>query len=295
MAGNYPDYIDNRMAYHLDGTVGLAWRTGGGPPSVVNLSTINDESDGYLSVQDAAGYTSDNPDYYVALIFPEARDLSGFFMSLEYSGSSTGGGTPECATSTDTTNGVDGTWTAISGTTWQQGAPYSNPDHWRKTVGLTDHNDATGIKAIRWRRWAAGTSRTINWDIKSLHLYGKIAGTTRRLELWHPTLDQRLGAAGFDWGNIPRASTATATFRVKNRSTTETANGVNISILGSTSATLSSVLDLSVGSGYAATQSVGNLAPGGISSQITLRGTMGISQPLGVSAAVVKAQATTWV
>lgn len=294
MAGNYPDYIDNRMAYHLDGTVGLVWRTGGGPPVVTNLSTINDESDDYLSVQSTAGYTSDNPDYYVALIFPEARDLSGFFMSLEYSGSSTGGGTPECMTSTDTTNGVDGTWTAISGTTWQQGAPYSNPDHWRKTVGLTDHTDATGIKAIRWRRWASGTSRTINWDIKSLHLYGKIAGTTRRLELWHPTLDQRLGAAGFDWGDIPRASAATTTFRVKNRSATETANGVNVSIVSSTDSSLSAVMDLSTGSGYATTQSVGNLAPGAISTQITLRGTMGISQPLGTSAAIVKAQATTW-
>jgi hypothetical protein len=296
MAGNYPDYINNRMAYHLDGTVGVGWRVGGSTTvlSAGQLQTLNNESDDFVSIQGLGGYTSDDPNYSLALVFPEARDLSGFFTALSYGGSSTGDATRVCETSTDTTNGIDGTWTAIVGQTWDFSQTTVAPDSYRESsAGLTNHTDRTGIVGIRWRMERAGSSRTIDWDMKAVHLFGRISAATDRLELWHPTLDQRVGAAYFDWGNAERASTAQIDFRVKNLSGTKTA--------GATAVTLTTLTDSASafdnahtfsddgGTTWLSSLTLASIAPGAISPVYKLRRVYDASQPLSTWAGYISA------
>ena len=300
MAGNYPDYISNRMAYHIDGTVGMVWRLGGGPPTVLSggqMWTLNNEEDDSVSVDGIAGYTSTDPVYYLALVFPEPRNISAFFSAQTYGGTAAGSATRLCEVSTDTTNGIDGTWTSITGETWDWSQTNVLPTAYRLDgAGLTNHNDVTAVRGMRWITYRFGGSQTIAWSQKAIHLFGRITSPSSRLELWHPTLDQRISPGDLDWGNAPRSTQDTRNFRIKNVSTTETANTITVSIIDSTdsSPSFTDTMDLSQGAGFAPTQTIGNLSPGATSGVLTVRRTFSSTQALSVWAAIIKAEAVSW-
>jgi hypothetical protein len=277
MAGNYVDYPSYRMPYDRDGTQ-VYKITSSNVITAVSAANIlimnNENSDSYAP----GGYSNLDK---IAFIFPELRDLDGYFII--------GPSTIQAATSADTTNGVDGTWTNLGAST-------------SPTVGVipgfrTSINTsaaAAGIKAIRF-------AFTGYEDINGLHLFGKITAgqNPNRLILWHPTLDQRAGAAYFDWGDVRRSAAATdRTFRVKNNSSTLTANGVSVSfdVLSDASPTLlagqhSLSLD---GTTFTNTVTIGALAPGAISGTVTVRRTMSATAALSLWALRVVSSATSW-
>lgn len=192
MAGNYPDLISNRMAYHIDGSQGFAFKEGSSIAtlSAGNLTVLNDETNNSVDMVAAAGgsFASSSPRIVGGILFPEERTLSGFFTSNALSGVGSYT-TAEFQTSSDTTNGIDGFWiTHVSGIP-SQALVVPN---YRETAWLNDITDIPSVRGVRLRFGKSGSSQSISWALQSLHLFGRITATANRLEIWHPTLDQRI-------------------------------------------------------------------------------------------------------
>lgn len=287
MAGSYPDYASYRMAYDRDGTQVFKIDTANTITSVsaANILAMNNENN------DTYALSSANVGGTLVFIFPELRDIDGYTY-IHWSGS-----TPplvQVQTSTNTTNGLDGTWTNLGASFYATGGrsvvPYYRNDYTAAPV--------SAVKSIKFA-WASITAREAS--ISALHLFGKrTAGENpNRLILWNPTLNQRVDPSHFDWGDVRRASAATdKTFRVKNNSSTLTANGVTVSFDVLSDAAPSLLVgqhSLSTdGTTFGNTATIGALAPGAISGTVTMRRTISGSAALNVWAARVIASATSW-
>jgi hypothetical protein len=287
MAGTYPDYPSNRMAYDRDGTQVFKIDTSNSITGVSagNIAILNNENNDNYSMG------SGNSGATLCFIFPELRDIDAYCYIHSTSQSAN---TVQVATSVDTTNGIDGTWVNLGSSFVPAGGRQSVP-YYRNDITT---GTAAAVKSIRF--YLAPQSGK-NPDIATLHLFGKPSAgqNPNRLILWHPTLDQRVGAAYFDWGDVRRSSAATdRTFRVKNNSSTLTANGVACSfdVLSDASPTLlagqhSLSLD---GTTFTNTVTIGTLAPGAISGTVTVRRTIASTAALSVWALRVVSTATSW-
>lgn len=287
MAGNYPDVPGPRLAYDRDGSVGFVIDAGNNAITLLSgaeLGYFNDESETGISARDHASRTS-----IVGIIFPELRDIDGYFLSWDGAGGSYG-----LQTSVDTTSGLDGTWTTVVAGS----IPTARPVVPNYRTGIQAVS-LSGIKAIRF----TGGAFFDNTSWYAFHLYGKLhAGETPdRLRLWHPTLDQPLDdqavspdGAYFDWGNVPQGTTQDRTFRVKNNSSTLTANTITVSLQSLTPATTPDVFTLSDGGAFGSTVSIASLAAGALSGVLTLRRSTPANATLGLWAARIIAAATSW-
>ena len=288
MAGNYPDVPAPRMAYDRDGTIGFKYIAGAVTPTQLTggeMAQINNETENTWWSQDTV------PDWYYGLLFPQLRDIIGYFNCAYFN---TGSNPIVMYTSTDTTNGMDGIWTNRGNLSQQSGvANYRtaiSTVSWLGVKGARLHLDFQGGSGVR--------------TIKKLHLYGSIATgeTPDRVRMWHPTLDEPLddttSADGiyFDWGDIQRNTTSDKTFRIKNNSATLTANSIVISqqTLTDTSPTVNSQFTFSDGGAFAASIDIGNLAPGAISPVITKRFTRPSNATLGLWTSRTIADPTSW-
>jgi hypothetical protein len=232
------------MAYHRDGT------------QIVNLATGVNLTQGQLDGLNSESGASALGSSQVVVFFPEHRDLDAIWLN-----GNTGSVTTEV--SVDTTNGVDGTWT--SGPTVSVTLDTGNPlgSGWRTSIASST---TFGIRAIRF-------TVTI---LRNIHIYGEIspAETEKRIEFWHPTLDQKINVGALDWGNCPRQSTGQVSFRLKNMSPTLTAFGVIVSMLALTDTTPSVPAQHFLSDDtvhWAATVNAGAIASSGMSPILYLR------------------------
>lgn len=221
MAGNYPDVVSWRMAYDVDGTQVFRYVPANQsnynviqaqltPGQIVNMNDENPTT----SDPNSGAFTSKA----LVFIFPELRDLDGTYIACL-----TGSGTiASVQVSEDTTNGVDGTWTTVSGYAGGFGASGTVPSLRTEIIWATYLN----VKAVRMGRGSSGGGVSVNFE--HVHFYGEPSPgeNLQRLEIWHPTLDQRIGPADLDWGDVPRNSTEIREFRVKNMDPVLTANSV---------------------------------------------------------------------
>jgi hypothetical protein len=281
MAGNYPDVPGPRLAYDRDGSIGF----------VINNANIVTELSSYelqaLNDEDNDGAYIPYGGGYLGIIFPELRDIVGYFIA---GGNVLG----EIQTSPDTTTGLDGTWTTVVPTPVQYN-PVS-PNYRTNIAAVT----WSGIKAIRW----AGGEWNHDAIYYAAHFYGSIVSgeTPDRLRLWHPTLDQPLDdqavspdGAYFDWGNAPQNTSQDRDFRVKNNSASLTANTIVISTEALTPATIPETRIVSKdGVTFGATATITSLAPGAISAVCTLRRDTPSNATLSIWAARIVAQAASW-
>lgn len=286
MAGNYPDSPGYRMPIDRDGTELVKVKSG----VITSLTgaqkiTLNDEGETALAeeIMDAT-----NPTLDLVAVFPELRDLAGYFWDFQ---TSIGGiGTYAVSTSVDSTNGIDGTWVAQGVAVNANGSV--KPLYRSNVISMS----VPGIKAIRLR--ITYSSSYTYATVKAFHVYGAITAGQNpdRLELWHPTLNQRLGYADLDWGNVPRSSTADKTFRVKNRSATLTANAIVVAMdaLTDTTPSVPAQHTLSNGGAFASSQNIGALAAGAISGVLTLRRVTPSDAVLSVWSMRVFAEAGSW-
>lgn len=272
MAGNYPDAVSWRMAYDVDGTQVYRYVVGNSPAydaiaaqySSGTIVNMNDENSSTTDVASGA-FTAKA----IVFIFPELRDLDGTYITA-MTGS---GAITSVQVSSNTTNGVDGTWTAVSGYVGGFGASGTIPSMRTDVIWAT----YLGIKAIRLARNSSGGGVSVFFE--SVHLYGEPAPgeNPQRLEIWHPTLNQRMGAADLDWGNVPRNSTETRQFRVKNIHPTLTANSVRaaMSILSDTTPSVVGQMAISKdGTTFGSQQTLTSpLGPGAISPIMYIRRT----------------------
>ena len=285
MAGFYPDYPSWRMAYDRDGTQLFYINNALTITQLTNadMLKVNNESNDYLGLSSSSQYGA------LVFIFPELRDIDAYAYMQ---GSGSLAGTITAATSADTTNGVDGTWTTL-GSTFIPPTDTNVIPGYRTTITTAAVN---GVKAIRFSH-ASQSARYQNPS--TIHLFGEISTGQNpdRLILWHPTLDERVGPAHFDWGDTPRSTTADKTFRVKNNSSTLQANGVRVATEVLTDATVSLLTQHAFsldGTNFAAEQTIGDLAAGAISGTVTLRRTTTADAQLSAWALRVFSDATSW-
>jgi len=262
MAGNYNDVPGQRMAYDRDGTVCV----------YVNGTSATQQAQSLMVTMNDHGTTGwnfpDEGNLQGVLIFPEKRDIVGVHQAVEYGGSSGWNTYYGFKTSVDTTNGIDGTWVTQASPTTGIG----NRESMRENI--TPYN-LTGIKAVKWH-WAGSWYGAGQYFRIKPHLYGGPTSgeAPNRLRFWHPTLDQEVDGAYFDWGDIPRSTTVDKDFRIKNPSATLTAETVGLTMEALTDTTPSNVGQHSFttdGVTFASSVNLGDLAPGVISPVVTLR------------------------
>lgn len=273
MSGNYPDPPGYRMAYDSDGSQGFVCPT-------TFLSVTSQMTNGELAGSNSEGPSFSLRNKGVVIIFPQLRDLDAAWCG------STGGGLISCATSANTTNGVDGTWSSYP--LILRTPVDSKPSMRNEIVSST----ALAIKAFRLaiNDMSGSTSR-------GLHLYGEPSSPTGdRLEIWHPTLDQKISDNTGEWGDIPRLGTGSKTFRVKNISSVLTANSVRVAMEANNDSSPSQGgwRSLNIGGGPLSQVNVGNLAPGAISVVVTLSQTVPSNAQTSLWWARVFTEALTW-
>lgn len=273
MAGLYADAPGLKMQYDLDGSAGFSALGAAGAINVLSatdLAQFNDETDNNVVSGLLNGF------YYLqGIIFPELRDIVAFGYRQTMSDNAYA-----VQTSADTTNGEDGSWTtretidAGGATTSFAAVSPTFRTLFRGTGGVADATlPYNGVKSIRF---LGNNSNAHGNNISSsLHLYGTPSAglALDRLRIWHATLDQAMGAAGLDYGDFGRGGTIDRTFRIKNNSSSLTANSIVLSIgaLTDASPTVLGQQTISQGGAFATTQNIGALAPGAISAVCTLR------------------------
>lgn len=291
MAGNYDDAPGHRMAYDQDGTIVIRrnWNTDTLIDTVSgsDLIVMNDESSGrYAAFPKGAQYE-------LIFIFPELRDIVGYV--------SQGNGAGETQVwrdirwSANTTNGIDGTWTtttqdyAITGT--------FNPTALRNDIVTLS---LSGVKAVGFGTQQDGGAVSGGpLELACHHLFGSIASGQNpdRLRIWHPTLDQEVGPAYFDWAEQERGATNTITFRVKNQSATLTANSIAINMEALTDTTPTNVSQHTFSTDnvtYLSTINIGNLSAGALSSVLYMKRTTPSNAALGLWWTRMQAIASSW-
>jgi hypothetical protein len=227
LAGNYPDTPSWRMAYDRDGSVAVRIGATGTLTQLTQseMIALNDE-DG-LDQFVLSDISETTATAMLAVCFPEPRDIDGYYIHV---GRGTAGGFQTATywvdVSPNTTNGQDGDWIEVAGPFDVPAEfPPVKPAYRRDIVSETSF----GMRGIRFRVF-----KELNTEIRVpvLHLYGEAApgANPNRLELWHPTADEKLPPAWLDWGDVPRTSSADRQFRVKNLSPSLTANDVRVAM-----------------------------------------------------------------
>ncbi len=283
MAGSYPDAPAPRMAWDDDGsTFAFVEDTG----VITSLSsaqakTVNDEFgsfDGNSSI-----FTADSRSGYYAIIFPELRDITHYYLSFNNAGDAT-----VFQKSANTTNGFDGTWTNITATATSNSSGTS--PGYRNSI-LTSSN--TGVKGLRLRRTGPG-----NRQLYSMHIFGTIpaANSPDRLIVTDTSGSQI--AAQLDFGDTARGTNQTKQFKVTNNSSTLTATSITISLQANTDAspTLIGQYQLSTdNSTFANSINIGSLAPSASSAALYIKDTVALNATLGLWAARIQASAASWI
>lgn len=222
------------------------------------------------------GFTLASPP--IVLFFPELRDIVGMFLACESRPFKVAVYSIEW--SANATNYSSGTWTTI--VSYPQGTA---PPWYDQAVSTYRNNwftlSLTGVKALRFIYGSDFFSvSTDNGWLNALHIYGNIASGQNpdRARIWHPTLNQEVGGAYFDWGDVARSTSASLPFRVKNNSATKTATSVTVAaeILTDATPTMSTMFEFSddAGVSWSSSVNIGDLAPSAVSSVLYVRRTI---------------------
>lgn len=284
MAGNYPDVPAPRIPYDLDGSVLFFHDVASGNITIQANSVaqaLNRESGG------AGAMSYNSGARYRGIIFPTPRTIEAYFIQLV--GNTYQWNYGALQASTNTTNGLDGTWTTIE-TNWGFRANISDYRNYIRSV-----SGATNIIALRYYASPGGGSVSNTWG--ALHLYGTVTPVGDYVRFWHPTLDQPLGGADLDFGDVRQGSSSTKTFRLKNISATMTAIDTVISDEAPTDFTPSvpPQYDYSLdGTTFAQAQTISSIAPGAITAPVTIRRITASNAALSTHVLRVRADPTSW-
>lgn len=272
----YPSPPSYKIPYDVDGTYVFwsNWDFAVAPTefTLEEKQKLNNESTTWDVMSE------NGTDFGIGLVFPEALDIDGLYISMYMSGNPI-----TMQWSADTTDGFDGTWTNFSPTLTLN----TSFGEYRTVPSST----LTSVKGIRFGSYYAGN---FGMYVSAVHVYG--VPTQTGLHLWHPTLDQRLPVSDIDLGVCLRGQTLTKDFRVKNTSAL-TATSVNLttSILTDSSSSFATYITYSYDSGpYTSTVALGDLAPGAITPVTRLRYSAPYTATLGPWAWRVALTPTGW-
>ena len=283
MAGTYADVPGRRMAWDADGSVGLSHRTESGGFPVRDIDAADtDQLNGEAFTTNVDFADFNQHDGWVAVMFPELRDLDGYYLQGTWG---TSDRTHAVRTSTDTTNGLDGTFTEISS---DYPDPADNSTNYRAAIASAS---ATGIRCVRFE---FGSLEGFGGQLRTLHLYGTIStgGTPDRLLF----IDNSTGlefTGSQDYGDIPRGSARDVDIKVKNNSGSLQANTITLDSEDLDGGS-GSWYTFDSGSGFSGSLAVGNLAAGASSSVITVRQVIPDAATVGLHAARLYLAVASW-
>lgn len=288
MAGAYADVPGRRFAYDADGSVFLETPSVGGYGSLPGVGTLpatyfinsqayaldyNDEG-----TDSAGGKLTYQRAKWEAILFPEKREIDGLYGASPGIGSWT-------TYSTDSNNGMNGAWTTF-------------PYYWRTSVALDDYRTyitSFALSNVTAIMSCGQTGAYTDQYRRTLHIYGTITpGETPDRILF---LDTENSDAVFtkllDYGDLPRGQTQVRTFKVKNNSSTMTANTIQVTaedIYGGSGAWYTFSDD---NVSFQATFPVGNLGPGA-TKLLYLKQIVPDAQTPSVHAARIKVNQASW-
>lgn len=222
----YAAYPYRKMAYDTDGTVVLAYRNNTMAYETLNLTQKTNLNSWEPTTSPAwiVNSSSSNGGHFI-FVFPELRTFTRAFVlrsnanfssySLQYS--------------TDTTNGIDGTWSNASDPSVTFDAAIS--DRWRTTG--TNYSLVSAISGIKFT-WASSPGATHNLSMYKIHLYGnKNPGETPN-DLIYTNVSGSEFTQDIDYGDVTTGDNSTVTsFKLKNTSLTKTASGIIVYSSGS--------------------------------------------------------------
>lgn len=282
---NYPTVPGRRMGTNGDGTIGVflsaGWPTSGGPVTVLTPAQMDTMSAEDFGPGAGAGpIVSNSGGSLVGYIFPELRDIDGWFGSLE------DGGTWANPTqvSANTTNGSDGSWAPSGSNNYIAG---QTPKYRELIVTIASN----GIRGMRFKEsGASGGGGFVN----ILHVYGEIAaGETPDRLLFIDEGTSLEFVLPIDYEEMPRGSAEIRQFRLLNNSTVA-GNNLTINTIGVSME--DQYLDsadwytLSLnGDAFAASKAITSLAPEALSQLFDLKRITPTDEVLDAHAARIKA------
>lgn len=284
MADSYPDVPSRRFGYDADGSVltvrNLTTGTAIVEATPAQRAEFNDEDHTIVG-----SFASGNAFHPVALIFPELREFDGLFVFWAIP---PGDRVQEVEVSSDTTNGVDGTWTT-------EIADYTDAASFGTTVPDTYRTKITSAAASNVRAVRVMTGAD-NFSPRALHVYGDITpGETPDRLLF---IDEATGlefTASRDYGDIPRGGSEDVTWRIKNNSASLTASTIQYTteaLYLASGAWYTHTLP--GGSTYQSSRQVASLAPATTSGLITTRRITPGDETLGLHAGRTYLNVGTW-
>lgn len=296
MAGVYTDIPGTRFALDQDGTI-LKWRDYTTSTTWADISASLSETQkvntaNYIDIATPSG--NDFVQFVVA--FPEARTISGIFLHGGWSATNITTQSPAWEYSTDTTDGTDGTWAATTVTFTNYGQHDQGSDnpkpYYRSDIATLALSNVKGLRM----RWNGAANWSSNARIFVLHIYGSRPNTgVDRLDFWHPTTDQEIGAAALDFGDMTQGTSATRQFRLKNLSGTLTANTITVQVSDLLPEYSGTGVQLSTDNvTFQSSVSIGNLAPGVISSVLYVKRTVAATETTTQRQARLLANAASW-
>ncbi len=264
----YPDVPGRRMAWDEDGTI-VTYSTQGalGSPSASNGGLYYMPYVELSASALAGGNSESRTDWligtgqgsptklYTIFMFPEKREVDGIYINTKNTG------TYWVYGSSDTTTGLDGSWSEM--TTGGQSTSTTVDDFRDSIYSLALSN----IRSIRMA--TNSTSYGSTQYIYMAHWYGRITPgeTTDRLIFTDPLASDAEFTKLLDWVDSPQSQTRTRQIRVKNNSSTRTANSVTLSVeaLTGTADTWYTFSLVDYGP-WTSTLNIGGLGPGGAKS-----------------------------
>lgn len=285
MTGVYPDVPTRRIPYDRDGSAGFYAQNSSTAVALSAGQMQNLNVEAGVSALLTSSFSSGANTGFVGFIFPQNMDIVAYYIQyldmVVY----------DYQTSTNTTNGTDGTWTSIGPFV----AGPNNVDDYRDSIQVLG-SPLTNIKAIRFR---TGGSLSSASRFYTVHLYGTPTVTsTFGLSIWHPTLNQEVTGAYFDWGDVAQSSTGTRQFRVKNQHPSLTAQGISVSMEALTPGSPSIVAAHTFSTDnvtYTSSIAPADLAAGAISPILYIKRTLPSNAPLSVWAGRIVAAASAFV
>lgn len=282
------------MAWDADGTVVLLSKGGGGIPwpattrpwtnstemTLADMQKLNDENTATWIRTDWIASAWHMP----TLLFPEKRDIHGLFIN------STGGpsGYNWSAYSKNTTNSYDGTWTDLD----YAGDSSLLADRYRTDIVS---KVATGVVSLTHCNNSGGGIIAGYEDIYALHVYGVLSAgeTPDRFLFLDPVSFDAEFTKVLDFGDVPRGQTQVRQVKVKNNSSTKTANTV-LALVEALTGDSDDWYTLSTdGVSYQTTLSLGSIGPGGTKS-IHLKQVVPAAAIPGPQVARVKVDQASW-
>ena len=292
MAGTYDDVPGQKIAYDVDGSVVVVINYLG-VRTVQNLAFAQEllDYDATNAYTTPAGTVTE----YVSIVFSQPRTLRGLWGTVERSSAGIGGN-PSWGTqySLNTTDGQDGTWTTLFADniapTWgSHGIQRSSAIEPENRTEI--HTLASPITGVAGFRVKLNSSNTRDAMLRTLYLFGEVTSPAY-LEFWHPTLDQALDGAYFDWGNTTIGYDGDRDFRIKNTNPTLQAHDVTVSFdtLAVDSPSPTTCYTVSEdGVTFYASRNIGHLAASTISGVLTVRRETDLAATLGLTELRIKA------